>query len=224
MASPIRDPCRTRAPSMANEPPKRGATAAGERTPQVYNNSHALAATERAPAATANQPSGTYKYTVGRSGTTAFSIPVPPQGRARFHSPQLRRDARRGAHAHGAGDVSTVAMQGGAEEAAGRCAAAAVARGSGCGAGCCCCREAQAGAPSPEGGFQGGGGAMQARDEGHRHSMQEVLVHAAPPPPLLTPTLPPIAQPLLVHMDPGERRRRDCCDAGIDVDGDIRLY
>jgi len=191
----------------------------------VYNNSHALAATERAPAATANQPSGTYKYTLGRSGTIAFSIPVPPQGRARFHSPQLRRDARRGAHAHGAGDVSTVAMQGGAEEAAGRCAAAAVARGSGCGAGCCCCcREAQAGAPGPEGGFQGGGGAMQARDEGHRHSMQEVLVHAAPPPPLLTPTLPPIAQPLLVHMDPGERRRRDCCDAGIDVDGDIRLY
>ena len=28
MASPIRVPCRTRAPSMANEPPKRGATAA----------------------------------------------------------------------------------------------------------------------------------------------------------------------------------------------------
>lgn len=120
------------------------------------------------------------------------------------HRPQLRRYARRGAHAYsvvvvtrrqghalGVGVVSTVAMQGGAEEAAGRCAAAAaaVAHGAGCSAGCC--REAQAGAPGPEGGFQGCGGAMQARDEARRHSMQEVLVHPAPPTStLMTPARP----------------------------------
>jgi hypothetical protein len=99
-------------------------------------------------------------------------------------------------------------MQGGAEEAAGCCSAAAVARGTGYGAGCC--REAQAGALGLEGGFQGGGDAMQARDEGHRHSMQEVLVHTVPPPPLLTTTLTlprraPIAQSFLVDTRMSER-------------------
>lgn len=183
------DPCRSRAPSMAQQ---MGSNGSGERTPQVPNKAttHALAA---------NQPSGTLHIYMHTEPLASFSRFRCPQ-----HRPQLRRYARRGAHAYsvvvvtrrqghalGVGVVSTVAMQGGAEEAAGRCAAAAaaVAHGAGCSAGCC--REAQAGAPGPEGGFQGCGGAMQARDEARRHSMQEVLVHPAPPTStLMTPARP----------------------------------
>jgi len=97
MASPIRVPCRTRAPSMANEPPKRGATAAvnGRRMCQTtptrwpQPNMHA-------PPAPTNHPEPTNIHTEGPElSRSPFPSRPTPGLVSILHSSAATRDEAR---------------------------------------------------------------------------------------------------------------------------------